>query len=396
LNSILLKGSAMIPYGRQDITENDIQAVISVLKSDFLTCGPAIPAFEAALCNATSAKHAFAMNSATSALHVACLALGVGSGDVVWTSPNSFVASANCALYCGADVDFVDIDAKTYNLCAEALEEKLKSAKKLPKVVIPVAFAGQSADMEKIFALSKQYGFKIIEDASHAVGGKYKGKPIGSGDYADITIFSFHPVKIVTTGEGGAALTNDASLAEKIGLLRSHGITRDEKLMTQPSEGGWYYQQIDLGYNYRMTDIQAGLGVSQMRRLDEFIAKRHTVAAGYARILQNLPVSLPFQDKDGHSSLHLYPVVLNAPESRRAVFDHLRSNRVGVNVHYMPIYLQPYYEKLGFKRGYCPNAEAYYAGAISLPMYPNLTEEQQEQVAQVLSDALKSVQKQAA
>jgi UDP-4-amino-4,6-dideoxy-N-acetyl-beta-L-altrosamine transaminase len=381
----------MIPYGRQNITQDDIQAVEDVLKSPFLTQGPAVPAFEKKLCDYTGAKYASAMNSATSALHIACLALGVNKGDVVWTSPNSFVASSNCVLYCGASVDFVDIDSKTYNMCAIALEEKLKSAKQLPKVVIPVAFAGQSANMQRIKELSIEYGFKIIEDASHAVGGFYENKPIGCGDYADITIFSFHPVKVVTTAEGGAALTNNTELHQKINLLRSHGITRDENLMTSISEGGWYYQQIDLGYNYRMTDMQAALGVSQMTRLKQFIEKRHVIAKNYAILLKDLPIIAPYQDINGYSALHLYPIVLKDSTQRKRVFDHLRANNIGVNVHYIPIHLQPYYQKLGFKKGDFPNAEFYYNAAISLPMFPDLTENEQKEVINVLAGAFVSL-----
>ena len=381
----------MIPYGRQNITEDDIQAVIDVLNSPFLTQGPAIPAFEASLCQATGAKFASVMNSATSALHVACLALDVGKDDVVWTSPNSFVASANCALYCGASVDFVDIHPQTYNMCADSLETKLKNASKLPKVVIPVAFAGQSADMERIKQLSEQYGFKIIEDASHAIGGYYKNKPIGCGDFADITIFSFHPVKIVTTAEGGAALTNHKDLIQKINLLRSHGITRDANSMTCSPEGGWYYQQIDLGFNYRMTDMQAALGVSQMTRLTDIVKKRHVIAARYEKLLTHLPITLPYQDSEGVSALHLYPIVLKDAIQRKNVYDAFRSHDIGVNVHYMPIHLQPFYQNLGFKKGDFPHAEAYYAGAISLPMFPTLKQDEQDKVVHVLQNALENI-----
>lgn len=381
----------MIPYGRQNITADDVQAVIDVLNSPFLTQGPAIPAFEEALCKATRAKYASVMNSATSALHVACLALDVGKDDVVWTSPNSFVASANCVLYCGASVDFVDVNPQTYNMCADSLETKLKNASKLPKVVIPVAFAGQSADMERIKSLSEQYGFKIIEDASHAIGGYYKNKPIGCGDFADITIFSFHPVKIVTTAEGGAALTNNHSLIQKMNLLRSHGITRDADAMTCSPEGGWYYQQIALGFNYRMTDMQAALGVSQMTRLADIIKKRHLIAERYKKLLADLPIMIPYQDPEGLSALHLYPVVLKDGTQRKNVYDAFRSQDVGVNVHYMPIHLQPFYQKLGFKKGDFPHAEAYYAGAISLPMFPTLTENEQDKVVSVLQNALENI-----
>jgi len=381
---------AMIPYGRQDISETDIQAVVDVLRSDFLTQGPAVPAFENAVADYCGAGHAVTVNSATSALHIACLALGVGKGDVVWTSPITFVASANCALYCGADVDFVDIDPRTYNLSTERLAEKLAQAEKsgrLPKVVIPVHLCGQPCDMAGIHALSQRYGFKIIEDASHAIGGKYKGEPIGNCRYSDITVFSFHPVKIITTGEGGMALTNNENLAKRMQLLRSHGITREAGEMTHAPDGPWYYQQIELGFNYRMTDIQAALGLSQMSRLDEFVAKRHAIAKRYEQLLADLPVITPWQHPDGYSGLHLYVIRLKLAEigkTHRQVFEALRAAGIGVNLHYIPVYRQPYYEDMGFKAGYCPEAERYYAEAISLPMYPNLTEAQQDKVIESL------------
>lgn len=381
----------MIPYGRQDISEEDIQAVAAVLKSDFLTQGPAVPAFEAAIAAYVGGGHAVAVNSATSALHIACMALGVGPGDRVWTTPNTFVASANCARYCGADVDFVDIDPRTYNMCAEALAARLKAAAaagSLPKVVIPVAFAGQSCDMRAIRALADQYGFAIIEDASHAIGGRYLGKPIGCGDHADITVFSFHPVKVITTAEGGLCVTRSAELAEAMRLARSHGVTRDAALMTGPSEGAWYYQQVSLGYNYRMTDMQAALGVSQMDRLDAFVARRHEIARRYDQLLAGAPLTVPFQHPDGYSGLHLYPVVLQDATRRRAVFDAMRAAGILVNVHYIPVHTQPYYCELGFKPGDFPNAEAYYAGAISLPMYPGLTDAQQDYVVNTLRGTL--------
>ena len=381
---------AMIPYGRQDISETDIQAVVDVLRSDFLTQGPAVPAFEKSITDYCGAKHAVAVNSATSALHIACLALGVGKGDVVWTSPITFVASANCALYCGADVDFVDIDPRTYNLSTERLAEKLALAKtsgRLPKVVIPVHLCGQPCDMAGIHALSQRYGFKIIEDASHAIGGKYKGEPIGNCRYSDITVFSFHPVKIITTGEGGMALTNDAQLVKRMQLLRSHGITRDTADMTHAPDGPWYYQQIELGFNYRMTDLQAALGLSQMQRLGEFVTRRHVIAKRYEQLLSALPVITPWQHPDGYSGLHLYVIRLKLAEigkTHRQVFEALRAAGIGVNLHYIPVHRQPYYEGLGFKAGYCPEAEQYYAEAISLPMYPNLTEAQQDKVIESL------------
>jgi len=386
--------STMIPYGRQDISEADIHAVVEVLRSDFLTQGPAAPAFEKAVANYCSAKHAVAANSATSALHLACLALGVGEGDVVWTSPITFVASANCALYCGAAVDFVDIDPHTYNLSVACLAEKLERAKKtgrLPKVVIPVHLCGQPCDMAGIHALSPQYGFKIIEDASHAIGGKYKNEPIGNCRYSDITVFSFHPVKIITTGEGGMALTIDAELADRMALLRSHGITRDSKHMTHEADGAWYYQQICLGYNYRMTDLQAALGASQMTRLDDYVTRRHNLARRYDTALANMPVVTPWQHSDTYSALHLYPIRLKLHEikySHREVFDSLRARGVGVNLHYIPVHTQPYYQALGFKQGDFPEAEKYYAEAISLPMFQSMADEQQNRVVVALTEAL--------
>ena len=383
--------TTMIPYGRQDISEADIQAVVDVLRSDYLTQGPAIPAFEKSVADSCGTQYAVAVNSATSALHIACLALGVGKGDMVWTTPITFVASANCALYCGAEVDFVDIDPKTYNMSVGQLSEKLEQAKKngrLPKVVITVHLCGQPCEMEAIHALSMQYGFKIIEDASHAIGGRYKGEPIGNCRYSDITVFSFHPVKIITTGEGGMLLTNDSKLAKRLALLRSHGITRDAAEMTHAPDGTWYYQQIELGYNYRMTDIQAALGLSQMQRLDEFVAKRHVLAARYDELLKDSAVTTPWQHGDGYSSTHLYVIRLQASKStpsRREVFERLRSNGVGVNLHYIPVYHQPYYERMGFNRSDFPEAERYYAEAISLPMYTGLAEDQQSEVVRLLN-----------
>jgi UDP-4-amino-4,6-dideoxy-N-acetyl-beta-L-altrosamine transaminase len=384
---------AVIPYGRQDISQADIDAVIAVLKSDFLTQGPVVPAFEKSVADYCGAQHAVAVNSATSALHLACLALGVSKGDIVWTSPITFVASANCALYCGAKVDFVDIDSQTYNMSVNCLEEKLALAKqigKLPKVVIPVHFCGQPCDMLSIYTLSQKYGFKIIEDASHAIGGKYKGEPIGNCRYSDITVFSFHPVKIITTAEGGMAMTNDAQLAKRMHLLRSHGITRDQNDMTHAPDGPWYYQQIDLGYNYRMTDLQAALGLSQMQRLDQFVSQRHAIAERYNQLLKDSPVHAPWQHEDSYSGLHLYVIRLNLTEiskTHRQIFEALREMDIGVNLHYIPVYLHPYYENLGFKEGHCLEAEQYYAEAISLPMYPNLTEMQQDRVISALKEA---------
>lgn len=383
-----------IPYGKQNISQADIDAVVNVLNSDFLTQGPQVPAFEKLVAEFVGAKHALAVNSATSALHIACLALGLGKGDVLWTSPITFVASSNCALYCGASIDFVDVDSKTYNMSIEALKMKLEQAKKqdkLPKIVVPVHLCGQPCDMQEIYALSREYGFKIIEDASHAIGGKYKEQHIGSGQYSDITIFSFHPVKIITTAEGGMALTNDAELAQKMDLFRSHGVTRNPDLMTKEAEGPWYYQQVELGFNYRMTELQAALGVSQVHRLEQFVAKRHEIAKKYNQILKDLPVILPYQRPETYSGLHLYVIKLQLNQmtkSRREIFELLRERGIGVNVHYIPVHLQPYYENLGFKEGDFLEAESYYASAISLPMYPDLTEDKIDYIYQTLKEVL--------
>lgn len=384
----------MIPYGRQDINQQDINAVVEVLKSDFLTQGPQVPAFEQAIIDACDAKYAVAVNSATSALHVACLALGLGNDDWLWTTPNTFVASANCALYCGAKVDFVDIDPRTYNLCAKQLEKKLIAAQKvgkLPKLVIPVHFSGQSCDMQAIHELAKKYGFKIIEDASHAIGGKYKGEPIGNSRYSDITVFSFHPVKIVTTAEGGMAVTNNAKLAEQLNLLRSHGITRDEELMTKAADGPWYYQQIELGYNYRMTELQAALGLSQMQRLEAFVIKRHELASRYDNLLQDLPITLPWQHPNSYSARHLYVIRLQLEQiniTHLDVFNALRAAGIQANLHYIPVHMQPYYQKMGFASGQFPEAEKYYKEAISIPLFSAMTEGQQDTVCSMLKTIL--------
>jgi len=384
----------MIPYGRQDISQADIDSVVDVLRSDFLTQGPQVPLFEKTVSDYCGADYGVAVNSATSALHVACLALGLGKGDWLWTSPNSFVASANCGLYCGAKVDFVDIDPQTYNLSAEELENKLIQAKQdnnLPKVVIPVHFSGQSCDMKKIHLLSQEYGFKIIEDASHAIGGRYLDQPIGGCQYSDITVFSFHPVKIITTAEGGLATTNDEELAGRMQLFRSHGVTRSPNLMTKPSEGDWYYQQINLGFNYRMTDLQAALGVSQMLRLDEFVTQRHTLQERYDLLLSSLPIVRPYQNQDGYSALHLYPIQIelgSIGKSRQKIFDELRRSDIGINVHYIPIHTQPYYQQLGFQEGDFPNSEAYYERSISIPLFHAMTPEQQDEVCRALKKAL--------
>lgn len=384
----------MIPYGRQDITQTDIDAVVSVLQSDFLTQGPQVPLFENSVAEHVGAKFALAVNSATSALHIACLSLGLGYGDWLWTTPITFVASANCGLYCGAKIDFVDIDPRTYNLCPLALEEKLIQAKKhnrLPKVVVAVHLCGQPCDMQAIHALSQKYGFRVIEDASHAIGGKYQNEFIGNCRYSDITVFSFHPVKIITTAEGGMALTNDEELATKMSLLRSHGITRDPAQMTHAPDGPWYYQQIDLGYNYRMTELQAALGYTQLQRLDAYVARRHELAKRYDLMLSALPLTCPWQHPDSYSGLHLYVIRLNLLNNRKThqqIFSELRENGIGVNLHYIPVHLQPYYANMGFQSGYLPQAEQYYAEAISLPMYQTLTNEQQDRVVTSLKRVL--------
>ena len=385
----------MIPYGRQDIQDSDVDAVLSVLQSDFLTQGPAVPRFEQAVSKHCGARHAVAVNSATSALHIALMALDVTAGDVVWTSPNTFVASSNAALYCGGSVDFVDIDPVTYNMSVSALSEKLAYAEKLgrlPKVVIPVHLTGQPCDMAQIHDLAQQYGFKVVEDASHAIGGQYQNQPIGNCAYSDVTVFSFHPVKIVTTAEGGMAMTNDDTLAEKMALYRSHGITRDPALMTHASDGPWSYQQITLGYNYRMTDMQAALGVSQIQRLNHYIARRHDIATRYNQELSELPLTLPMQATYGHSAYHLYVIRLDldaiAPLTHAEVFQSLRDQEILVNLHYIPVHTQPYYQAMGFRWGDFPQAEAYYKNAISIPMYPTMTDDAQTHVIQALHKIL--------
>ena len=384
----------MIPYGRQLINQSDIDAVVEVLNSDFLTQGPKVPLFENLITTYVGAKYGVATNSATSALHIACLALGLGADDWLWTSPITFVASANVALYCGANVDFVDIDPLTNNLCVDALRKKLKDASQnglLPKIVVPVHFSGQPCDMPAINKLSLEYGFKILEDASHAIGARYKDGVVGNCKYSDVTVFSFQPVKIITTGEGGIAITNDENVAHKMELLRSHGITRDPRFMTHEPDGPWYYQQLELGFNYRMTDIQAALGISQLDRLENFIQIRNQIAQRYDRALKNLPLTTISKSSSNYSSYHLYVVRLKLSEINKShlqVFQELRDNGVGVNLHYIPVHLQPFYRKLGFMPGDFPQSEKYYQEALSLPIFPSMTIDEQDYVINVFQEIL--------
>lgn len=386
----------MIPYGRQDVTDEDIGAVVEVLRSDFLTQGPAVPRFERAVAEYVGCRHALAVNSATSALHIACLALDLGPEDWLWTSPITFVASANCALYCGARVDFVDIDPRTYNLCPEALATKLERARRenrLPKVVVPVHFAGQSCDMAAIHMLAQEYGFRVVEDASHAIGARYREEPVGSCRYSDIAVFSFHPVKIITTAEGGMAVTNDSELAQRMDLLRSHGITREPAVMTKTPPGAWYYEQVALGFNYRLTDVHAALGSSQLARLDSYLHRRHQLAERYGELLAGMPLVMPWQHPHAYSSLHLYVVQVPREASgagRARIFAALRSAGIGVNVHYIPVHTQPHYREAGFRAGDFPVAEAYYARALTLPLYPAMTERQQDEVVAALQEELRT------
>ena len=387
----------MIPYGKQNITQEDIDSVVEVLKSDFLTQGPKVPLFESIVSKKVGVEFAVAVNSATSALHIACMALGLNDGDWLWTSPVTFVASANCGLYCGAKIDFVDIDPNSYNICPKALESKLIKAEiegTLPKVLVAVHLCGQPCDMKLISDLSQRFGFKVIEDASHAIGGKYRGDYIGNCRYSDITIFSFHPVKIVTTAEGGMALTSDEKLHKKMNILRTHGITRDENMMKENTHGGWYYEQIELGYNYRMTELQAALGISQIKRLDDFVAARHSLANVYDEELSALPIDLPLKVENTYSGMHLYVIRLHLTEinkSHREIFDELREKGIGVNLHYIPVHTQPFYRRMGFNLGDFPEAEKYYQEAISIPIFHGMTNQQQKKVITTLKEVLKTV-----
>lgn len=387
----------MIPYSRQDITDDDISEVVKILQSDFLTQGPTVPNFEKKVANYCGAKYAVAVNSATSALHIACLALDLGPGDLLWTTPNTFVASANCGLYCGADIDFVDIDLNTYNMSIDALSEKLIKAEKLgklPKVLIPVHFAGQPCDMPSIYNLSKRYGFKVIEDASHAIGSTYNKIKVGSCNHSDITIFSFHPVKIITTAEGGMAVTNNKGVADKIFRLRTHGITNDKKLMKErPDHEIWNYQQIELGFNYRMNDIQAALGINQMKRLDDYIKSRHRIAKIYDRELNLTSIIKPFQSPRNYSSFHLYPIRVkkNIKGSiQKKIYDILHKNKIAANLHYIPVHRHPYYENLGFKKNDFPQSEKFHQEAISLPIFPKLSNDHQNIVIDSLISAFQN------
>ncbi len=381
----------MIPYGRQNITDEDVTAVVEVLKSGFITQGPAVEYFEKKICEKVNCKSAVAVNSATSALHIACLALGLKKGDILWTSGISFVASANCGIYCGANVDFVDIQPDTVNICINSLEAKLKNAavkKQLPKILIVVHMCGSPADLKKIHELSLQYKFRIIEDASHAIGAEYDGKKIGSCLFSDAAVFSFHPVKIVTTGEGGVITTNDNHVAQKLQMLRSHGVTRNNELLSNKSEGDWYYEQIDLGYNYRITDIQAALGISQLGRLENIVAQRNIKAANYHELLKDLPLNFQKVYVGAKSAYHLFVIQLDNHKNRKRVFNFLKENKIGVNVHYIPIYHQPYYQKFGYDKKNFRGCEKYYKACISLPLFPELSNSQQEYIAYTLSKAL--------
>ena len=386
-----------IPYGKQQISDADIQAVVDVLRSDFLTQGPVVPAFEAAVATHCQARHAVAVSNATAGLHLACLTLGLGPGDLLWTSAITFVASANCALYCGAQVDFVDIDARSFNMCPIELEKKLVIAERLgrlPKIVVPVHMCGQPCNMQAIHALSLKYGFKIIEDASHAIGARYRGEPVGNGRYSDLTVFSFHPVKIITTGEGGMVLCNSNEYAQTLNRLRSHGISSNQSdMQLRPADEIWNYQQLQLGFNYRMTEMQAALGLSQLKQLDAFVLKRHALATVYDKALQDLSLITPWQHPDSYSSYHLYAVLIPKTKdgpSQRQVYRAMHEAGIQVNLHYIPVYLQPFYAAMGFKRGYCPKAESYFKQAISLPLHTGLTPEQQFYVNSLLINLLKT------
>lgn len=393
-----MSGQKFIPYGRQNITQSDIDAVTEVLQSDYLTQGPAIKAFEDAICEYTGAKYAVAVNSATSGLHIACMSLGIGEGDILWTSPITFVSSANCARFCGADVDFVDIDPETFNISIPALKEKLEEAKannKLPKIVIPVHMCGSSCDVEAIKKLSNEYGFKIVEDSAHAIGAKYKNKPVGSCEYSDISSFSFHPVKIITTAEGGVLTTNDEGIYKHLLKLRTHGITREADQLENESHGGWYYEMQKLSYNYRMTDMQAALGLSQMNQLDDLVARRNDIAKQYISYFENTDIAFQRVPNDCYSSYHLFPIQVDV-NHKRQIFDDLRAANIGVNLHYMPVYLQPYYARLGFEKGACSASEEYYGQAISIPLYPQMTDEDVKYIADTVIALVEKYKQEAA
>lgn len=383
----------MIPYGRQEISKSDVESVISVLQSEYLTQGPVVEKFENYIADFCNSKYSVAVNSATSALHIAVASLELGHDDILWTSPITFVASANCARYCGASVDFIDIDPDTFNICPDALNEKLEHAQRagrLPSVIVVVHMGGQSADMERISCVVRPYGIRIVEDASHAIGGYYHGRPVGNCEFSDITVFSFHPVKIITTAEGGMALTNSEELASKMKLLRSHGITRDQSIMTRTASGSWYYEQLELGWNYRMSDIHAALGLSQANRISNFVERRNRLASVYDELLDELPVDIPGRQKNTVSSFHLYIIRLKDELSvrQREIFGFLSSKGIGVNIHYIPVHLQPYYRALGFREGDYPIAEDYYSRALTIPLFPNLSSEQQLEVVHALKTVI--------
>lgn len=374
----------MISYGRQTLSDDDLEAVINNLRTDLITQGPVIKDFENAISEYTQARYVTSTSHGTSALHLACLALGLQAADTVWTSPISFVASANCALYCGATIDFVDINASTLNIDIDLLEDKLKTSKTPPKILIVVHMAGLPCEMQSIHELSRKYGFYIIEDAAHALGAQYLQKPVGSCEFSDLTIFSFHPVKSITTGEGGAVTTNRKALDLSLKKLRNHGLERDFSDSDEHRDEPWYYEQSCLGFNYRLTDFQAALGVSQLKKLDTFIEKRQSIFNYYQQHLNNLPLQLPVDDSA--SAFHLYIIQLkeNSAIRRKALYHYLVKNGIKTNVHYIPIHLQPFYQKLGFRQGDFPVAERYYQRALTLPLFPELSINNCQQICQLI------------